>query len=137
MFQQTILVGNLGRDPEMRYTPTGVPVTEVSLATSRVYTDSSGERQEKTIWWRIVFWRKTAETVANYLKKGSKILVEAEIEEPEHWIDKDGQSRAALKATGRSVKFLDSRRDGGSSNGNQRNDSEPPSYAANDEDIPF
>jgi single-strand DNA-binding protein len=111
MFQQITLVGNLGRDPEMRYTPSGVPVTSFSVATSRKYQTADGQWQEKTIWFRVTAWRKTAETVSQYLTKGSKVLVVGEIEEPRTWVDKDGNTQASLDVTAQTIRFLSSRGD--------------------------
>lgn len=115
-FQQITLVGHLGRDPEMRYTPTGVPVTNFSMAVSRTWTDQSGQRQEKTLWFRVAAWRKLAETVSQYATKGSHVLVVGELEEPRTWTDaKDGSTRAGLEVTANTVRFLGPRGDSGSS----------------------
>jgi single-strand DNA-binding protein len=80
MFHTIIIVGNLGRDPEMRYTPSGQAVTNFSLATSRNYTDSSGQQVKETIWFRVATWGKLAETCNQYLKSGKKVLVDASFE---------------------------------------------------------
>lgn len=114
-FQQIILVGNLGRDPEMRYTPTGVPVTTFSVAVSRSWTDQNGTRQEKTHWFRVTAWRKLAETVSQYATKGSRVLVVGEVEEPRIWTDREGQARTSLEVTAQNVRFIGPRADGGSS----------------------
>ena len=82
MYQQITLIGNLGRDPEMRYTPTGLPVTSFTMAVSRNWVGQDGQRQEKTIWFRVTAWRKLAETASQYLRKGSKVLVVGELEDP-------------------------------------------------------
>ena len=74
---KAILIGNLGSDPELRSTPSGVQVANFSLATTESWTDKSGERQERTEWHRVVIWRRLAEVVGQYLKKGSKIYIEA------------------------------------------------------------
>ena len=80
MYQKVIVVGNIGRDAEMRYTPTGVPVTSFSVAVNRRWNSASGEQQEKTTWFRVTCWRKLAETAGQYVKKGQRILVEGEVE---------------------------------------------------------
>jgi len=76
MYHTIIIVGNLGRDPEVRYTPSGQPVTSFSVATNRQYTNNAGETIKETLWFRVSAWGKTAEVCNQYLKKGSKVLVE-------------------------------------------------------------
>ena len=153
MFQQITLVGNLGRDPEMRYTPSGVPVASFSVATSRRYQGADGQWQEKTVWFRVTAWRKTAETVSQYLTKGSKVLIIGELEEPRTWVDKDGNTQASLDVTAQTIRFLSARGDnagGGdfqrdqpartSSNGNggsRGRAAETMDEGPTDEDIPF
>lgn len=112
MYQQVTLVGHLGRDPEMRYTPTGTPVTNFTMAVSRSWVSQDGERQEKTIWFRVTAWRKLAETASEYLVKGSKVLVVGEMEEANAYIDKEGQARASLEVTANTIRFLSSRSQG-------------------------
>ena len=96
MYQQITLIGNLGRDPEMRYTPSGVAVTSFSVAVSRRWTGQDGQQQEKTVWFRVTAWRKLAETASQYLTKGSKVLIVGTIEEPQAYIDQEGQPRASI-----------------------------------------
>ena len=79
MWHTLIVVGNLGRDPEMRYTPSGQAVTSFSVATSRQYTSSNGQLVKETVWFRVSAWGKQAETCNQYLKKGSKVLVEGRL----------------------------------------------------------
>src|SRR5450759_5866913 len=79
MYQTIIIVGNVGRDPEMRYTPSGQAVTSFSVATNRQYTNSNAETVKETIWFRVSAWGKTGETCNQYLKKGSKVLVEGRL----------------------------------------------------------
>jgi single-strand DNA-binding protein len=117
MFQQVTLVGNLGRDPEMRYTPSGVPVASFSVATSRKYQTQDGQWQEKTVWFRVTAWRKTAETVSQYLTKGSKVLIIGELEEPRTWVDKDGNTQASLDVTAQTIRFLSARGDNAGAGG--------------------
>lgn len=109
MYQQITLVGNLGRDPEMRYTPSGVAVTNFSVATSRSWTGQDGQRQEKTVWFRVAAWRGLAETCNQYLTKGQRVLVVGEVEEPSTWTDQEGNTRASLEVTARTVRFLNTR----------------------------
>jgi single-strand DNA-binding protein len=112
MYQKTIVVGHLGRDPEMRYTPTGVPVTSFSIATTRKWNSASGEPQEKTTWFRVTCWRKVAEQAAQYLQKGRLVLVEGEID-ASAWTDKEGNPRASLELTAFTLRFLGGRGEGG------------------------
>lgn len=109
MFQQITLVGNLGRDPEMRYTPSGVPVASFSVATSKRYQGQDGQWQEKTIWFRVTAWRKNAENVSQYLTKGSKVLIIGEIEEPRIYADREGNNQVSLDVTAQTIRFLSGR----------------------------
>lgn len=138
MYQQITLIGNLGRDPEMRYTPTGLPVTSFTMAVSRNWVGQDGQRQEKTIWFRVTAWRKLAETASQYLTKGSKVLVVGELEEPNAYTDREGQPRASLEVTAQTIRFLSTRGEGGAApvgaSGASMADNGP---AMSDEDIPF
>jgi single-strand DNA-binding protein len=110
MYQYTVIVGNVGRDPEMRYTGSGVAVCDFSVAVNRRWRDSqSNETREKTTWFRVTAWRALAETVNQYVHKGMRILVTGEVD-ASAWVDNDGQARATLEITARDIKFL-SRRD--------------------------
>lgn len=144
MYQQITLIGNLGNDPEMRYTPTGVPVAHFSLAVNRAWTTQEGQRQEKTMWFRVTAWRKLAETVSQYLTKGRTVLVVGELEDARAYTDRDGNLRAALEVTAQTVRFIGGRGDGGSheSGGFQSAPSAASggggdSHAVSDEEIPF
>lgn len=142
MYQQITLVGNLGNDPEMRYTPSGVPVASFSLAVSRSWVGQDGQRQEKTTWFRVTAWRKLAETVSQYLSKGRQVLVIGEIEDARPYTDRDGNLRAALEVTAQTVRFIGQRGDsGGGHEMGAGNYSGAPAAAHNhdvqDEDIPF
>ena len=108
MFQQTLIVGRVGREAEMRYTPGGIPVTNFSVAVDRRWTDASGQAQEKVTWFRIVCWRKLAEVTAQYVKKGQRVLVAGDIE-ASAWTDRDGTPRASLELTAERVRFLGDR----------------------------
>jgi single-strand DNA-binding protein len=89
---KVLLVGNLGRDAEMRYTPGGAAVATLNLATTEVWNDKAGKRQEKTEWHRVVVWGKSAESLAEYLTKGKQVYVEGRIQ-TRQWDDKDGNKR--------------------------------------------
>jgi len=109
MYQSTVVVGHLGRDPEMRYTPDGTPVTSFSIATTRKWTSPDGEAQEKTTWFRVTTWRKLAETCNQFLTKGRLVLVEGDID-ASAWSDKtSGEPRATLELRARIVRFLGGR----------------------------
>ena len=145
MYQQITLVGNLGNDPEMRYTPSGVPVASFSLAVNRSWTGQDGQRQDKTTWFRISVWNKQAEIVSQYLTKGRQVLVVGEMEDARAYTDRDGNMRASLEVRANSVRFLGQRGDnmGGDSGGGFGN-SGGASYGSSssgqdiqDEDIPF
>ena len=107
MYQKTIIVGNLGRDPEMRYTPAGTAVTNFTVAVNRKWTDQSGEQQEKTTWFRVTTWDKLAELCNQYLTKGRLVLVEGEVE-ANAYTNQEGEARASLELTARAVRFLGS-----------------------------
>lgn len=116
MYQRLVLVGNLGRDPEMRYTPSGSPVTSFPVATSRKYTTTDGQLKEETVWFRVQVWGKQAETVNQYLTKGRQVLVEGNLigDEnggPKIWMDKEGKPRASFEVRAFTVRFLGSKRD--------------------------
>lgn len=107
---KAILIGNLGRDPELRYTQNGQAVTNFTLATSESWTDkASGEKVERTEWHRIVVWGKTGERCAQFLTKGSSVYIEGRIQTRE-WEDKEGQKRRTTEINAQSVKFLGSPR---------------------------
>ena len=101
-----LAIGNLGSDPEMRYTAGGQPVTSFSLATNRTYTTRDGERREETEWFRVVCWSQLAETVNQYLAKGRKVYVEGRLQSST-WLGQDGQNRFRNEIIAERVIFLD------------------------------
>ena len=103
---KAILVGNLGRDPELRTTANGQTVVNFTLATSENWTDKSGERQERAEWHRIVLWRRLAEVAGQYLKKGSKIYIEGKLQ-TRSWEDQNGQKRYTTEVVANSMEMLD------------------------------
>lgn len=111
MYQQITLIGNLGNDPEMRYTPSGVAVASFSLAVNRSWTGQDGQRQDKTTWFRISVWNKQAETVTQYLSKGRLVMVVGEVEDARVFTDRDGNPRASLEVKALNVRFLGQRAD--------------------------
>jgi len=119
MYQQIVIVGNLGRDPEMRYTPSGTPVTSLNVATNRKYTGSDGQVVKETTWFRVSVFGKSAETCAQYLKKGSSVLVEGRLTPdkqsggPRIWQKQDGTWGGTYEVFANTVRFLSSKAEGG------------------------
>jgi len=111
MYHKILIVGNLGRDPEMRYTQSGQAVTNFSVATSRQYNNSAGEQVKETLWFRVSVWGRQAETTNQYLKKGSSVLVDGRMiatpeGNPRVWERQDGTSAASFEVTANLVRFL-------------------------------
>ena len=116
MFQTLILIGNLGKEPEMRFTPSGQPVTTLSLATNRRYNGANGQPVKETTWFRITVWGKQAEYCSEFLHKGSKVLVEGRLTpDPEtggpHIWESNGKVGASYEVTASTVRFLSGRED--------------------------
>ena len=110
---KVILIGNLGRDPETRYAPSGDAICNITVATTETWKDKqSGERKEATEWHRVVFFGRLAEIAAQYLRKGSQIYVEGRLQ-TRKWQDKDGQDRYTTEIRGDEMKMLGSRQGGG------------------------
>lgn len=108
MLNKAILIGRLGRDPELRYTASGTPVANFSVATTERYKDKAGEKQERTEWHQITAWRKLAEIASQHLSKGSLIYLEGRLRTEEY--EKDGQKRRATKIEADTIRFLDTKR---------------------------
>jgi len=142
MYHKIIVVGNLGRDPEMRYTPSGQAVTNFSLASNRQYTGSDGQTVKETTWFRISTWGKQAENCNQYLRKGSKVLVEGRLVSdqstggPRIWNRQDGSPAASYEVSAITVQFLSSKAE---SEGLSQTGEFPSEYEAteSDEEIPF
>lgn len=123
MYHTIIIAGNVGRDPEMRYTPSGQPVTSFSVATNRQYTGQNGKLVKETIWFRVTTWGKQAEICNQYVKKGAKVLVEGRLNAdpatggPRVWMGKDEEPRASFEVTANTVRFLSSRDETGGTDG--------------------
>jgi len=114
---KVILVGNLGKDPEMRYTPGGAAIANITIATSESWKDKqTGEQQEKTEWHRVVFFNRLAEIVGEYLKKGSQVYVEGRLQ-TRKWQDQSGQDRYTTEIVAGEMQMLGGRGGGGSSMG--------------------
>lgn len=135
MYQKIVVVGYLGRDPEMRYTPSGVPVTNFSIATTRKWTSQDGTPGEETTWFRVAAWRKLAETCNQYLSKGQLVLVEGRLNPDENGSPRvfqrqDGSYGASYELTARTVRFLGRREPAAP-------EVEGPAPAIEEEDVPF
>jgi single-strand DNA-binding protein len=141
MFHTLIIVGNVGRDPEMRYTPSGQAVTSFSVASNRKYTSSNGEQVNETIWFRISAWGKQAEVCNQFLKKGMRVLIEGRLTPdkttggPRIWQKQDGASAASFEVNAQTVRFLTTR--GESEGGGASGDSGEMTTAPAEDDIPF
>ena len=116
---KVILIGNLGNDPDMRYMPNGEPVANISIATSETWNDkNTGEKREKTEWHRVVAYRRIAEVIGQYTRKGSKLYVEGRLQ-TRKWTDQSGQQRYTTEIVADNIQMLDSRGGGeGSFGGN-------------------
>lgn len=142
MYQQIVLVGNLGRDPEMRYTPSGTPVTSLNVATNRKYTGSDGQQVKETTWFRVSVFGKQAEACAQYLKKGSSVLVEGRLTpdpttgSPRVFTRQDGSTGTSFEIFANTVRFLGGR-DGASGAASPTSAPEDAAAAGAEEEIPF
>ena len=110
MLNKVMIIGNLGADPEMRYTANGSAVTEFRVAVNRNYTTNEGERREETEWFRIVTWNRLAETCSQYLSKGRQVYVEGRLR-TRSWEGQDGVTRYTTEVIAQEVRFLGNRRD--------------------------
>ena len=133
MFQTLILIGNLGKEPEMRYTNTGQPVTTLSVATNRRYNGANGQPVNETTWFRVSVWGKQAESCNQYLHKGSRVVVEGRLTpDPEtggpHIWENNGKIGASFELNASTVRFLSNRED---------HEESEPTVPAGDSDIPF
>ncbi len=149
-FNKITIIGNLGRDPELRYTPQGDAVCDFSVAVGDRKRDKAGEWQDITTWFKVTFWRKQAENASKYLTKGRQVYVEGRLQ-IEEWTDRDGNNRQTLAIQGSELQFLGEKGSGeklnysapesnfedntGDSNTNSVADTGSP--APTDDDIPF
>jgi single-strand DNA-binding protein len=148
-FNKITVIGNLGRDPELRYTPQGTAVCDFSVAVNDRKRDKSGEWQDVTTWFKITFWGKQAENASKYLTKGKQVYCEGRLQ-VEEWTDRDGKNRFTLAIQGSDMQFLG---DGGRAGGDGESQASQSSYssaasanaefsgqaatAASEDDIPF
>jgi single-strand DNA-binding protein len=142
MVNKVMLIGRLGKDPEMRYTAGGAPVANFSLATNESWKGQNGERQERTEWHNIVVWNKLAETCNQYLSKGKLVFIEGRIQTRE-WDDKDGNKRRTTEIVASDMKMLERKGDGvpmaesGVASERQAPAAKPMEPGITDDDIPF
>ncbi len=117
MYHKVILIGNLGRDPELRYTPQGTPVTTFTVATNRVYTNGDGEQTQETVWFRVSAWGRLAETCNQYLRRGMRVYIEGRLVPdpntggPRLFTRQDGTVGTSFELRAHMVKFLSSRQE--------------------------
>lgn len=140
-FNKIIIVGYLGRDPELRYTPDGTPVCNFSVATTERRKDRNGEMQDVTTWFRVNVWRRQAEVASQYLKKGRQVYVEGRLSQSEYQ-DREGQTRVSLEINASDLHFIGSRGEESSESHEARpaaRASQPvePTGPISDDDIPF
>jgi single-strand DNA-binding protein len=139
-FNKIILVGNLGRDPELRYTAQGTPVCSFTLATNEKRKDRSGETQDITTWFRVTLWGRQAEAASQYLMKGRPVYVEGRLR-VEEWTDRDSRQRYTLEVHATDMQFIGGRTDEGLPKSPRTESSpqsdEPSNADVHDDDIPF
>ena len=137
---KVLLIGNLTRDPELRYTPQGAAVCEFSIAMNRTFTSKTGEKKEEVTFIDIVAWARTAEICGEYLKKGRPVFVEGRLQQ-DRWEQPDGQKRSRVKVTAERVQFLGSPAGGGPRGASPEGAEAPPEAAAEpgpgDQEPPF
>jgi single-strand DNA-binding protein len=134
---KAILIGNLGADPELRYTPNGQAVTSLRIATTDKYKDKSGVQQSRTEWHNIVLWGRLAEIARDYLKKGSPVYIEGRIQY-RSYDDKDGIKRYRTDIVGQSLQLLGGKPGGAEASGGEQQPEAPePQMPADDDDLPF
>ena len=139
MYHKLIIVGNLGAEPSMRYTPSGTPVTNFSVATNRKWTNADGTPGEQVVWFRVAAWGRMAEVCNQYLAKGRQVLVEGtltpdpETGAPRVWTRGDGTAGASFEVRAETVKFLGK----GNGNGQAVSDASDAPAEDDDEDMPF
>ena len=137
MYHSLIIVGNVGKDAEMRFTPSGQAVTSFSLATNREYTTGDGSKVKETLWFRVTTWGKQAEVCNQYVKKGMKVLVDGRLTPdkatggPRVWKKDDGSVGSSFEVTAGTVRFLSSRGDDGNQSQGEQH-SFPP-----EDEVPF
>ena len=136
MFNKMTLIGNVGSDPEMRYTPNGNPVTSFSVATNRRYTTAEGEQREETEWFRVSAWNRLGETCNQYVVKGMKVFVEGRFSSRE-WTDQEGQKRTSLEINCNEIQFLSRNHPDQATQNQSEKGTSAPEVGGNVEDLPW
>lgn len=140
MYSKHVLIGHLGSDPEMRYTPTGQAVCSFRMAVNRRWNDAQGQPHEETTWYKIAAWGKLAETCSQYLSKGKQVLVEGDRIKVDVYTNREGQAAASMELTVQTVKFLGGR-DGAQPGAARPSSSAVPAYENtgpySEDEIPF
>ncbi|MCB9150269.1 MAG: single-stranded DNA-binding protein [Caldilineaceae bacterium] len=136
MYQEITIVGNLGDDPRMQYTPSGQAVADFPVAVNKRWTAQDGTPQESTTWFRITVWGKQAEVCSQYLTKGRQILAKGEMKEARAYINRDGQPAAQLEINARQIIFLGGGVNNASANGAGHRQTEP-EFTMEGDDVPF
>jgi single-strand DNA-binding protein len=133
---KVMIIGHLGRDPEMRYTPSGRPVTTFSVAVSRTWNTVDGERHSETEWFNIVAWGNLAEICKQYLHKGQQVYIEGRLQ-TRHWEDKEGQKRTSVEVVANEMMMLGDRRDKHESVGSQSKEVNQSESESDEDEFPF
>lgn len=133
---KVMIIGHLGRDPEMRFTPSGRPVTTFSVAVSRSWNSSNGERRSKTQWFKVVAWGNLAEICKKFLTKGQQVYVEGRLE-TRNWEDKEGQKRTTVEVVANEMTMLGERRDKNNDNDDDNDSSYDNSPEIDEDEFPF
>ena len=132
---KVMIIGHLGKDPEMRYTPSGRPVTTFTVAVSRTWNSADGERHSETEWFSVVAWGNLAEICKQYLVKGQQVYIEGRLQ-TRHWDDKEGQKHTSVEIVANEMMMLGDRRDA-ANNHAQPSDAAPDMEAPAEDEFPF
>ncbi len=133
---KVMVIGHLGKDPEMRYTPSGRPVTTFSIAVSRSWNTADGERRSETEWFNIVSWGNLAEICKQYLHKGQQVYIEGRLQ-TRYWEDKEGQKHTSVEVVANEMLMLGDRHDNNSSSQESENDDDKSKPVADEDEFPF
>ncbi len=133
---KVMVIGHLGRDPEMRYTPSGRPVTTFTVAVSRSWNTADGERRTETEWFNIVSWGNLAEICKQYLQKGRQVYIEGRLQ-TRRWEDKEGQKHTSVEVVANEMMMLGDRRDNSNQSQESEQDDDSPEPIADEDEFPF
>jgi single-strand DNA-binding protein len=133
---KVMIIGHLGRDPEMRYTPSGRPVTTFSMAVSRTWNSGDGERHSETEWFNIVAWGNLAEICKQYLNKGQQVYIEGRLQ-TRHWEDKEGQKRTSVEVVANEMMMLGDRRNRNETEESDSKENNSADSESDEDEFPF